>query len=178
VYFDEFNLLLIRYSAFIKRKQKIEYNRTIRQPYIDWRKAYDSIGSEVLHNILTKFSFAMKLIRLLKVYLNKAYSTVCVGKHLSEAFLIQNGLKQWSFIITAFQLCPGMCHQEDPRKGSRLGFNRAHQLLVYDDHLILLKLRHKYHKENTEALLDASKKVGLEVNSEKTTLCSRLKTTG
>jgi hypothetical protein len=28
--------------------------------------------------------------------------------------------------------------------------------------------KHRYHKENTKALLDASTKVGLEVNPEKT----------
>jgi hypothetical protein len=28
--------------------------------------------------------------------------------------------------------------------------------------------KHRYHTENTEALLDAGKKVGLQVNSEKT----------
>jgi hypothetical protein len=40
--------------------------------------------------------------------------------------------------------------------------------------------KHKYHKENTEALLDASKEVGLEVNPEKTKymLMSRSQKTG
>lgn len=28
-------------------------------------------------------------------------------------------------------------------------------------------IKHKYHKENTKDLLDASKELGLEVNSEK-----------
>jgi hypothetical protein len=36
----------------------------------------------------------MKLVRLIKMCLNKTYSKVRIGKHLSEGFLIQNGLKQ------------------------------------------------------------------------------------
>jgi hypothetical protein len=36
----------------------------------------------------------VKLVRLLKICLNKTYSKVCIGKHLSDNFPIQNGLKQ------------------------------------------------------------------------------------
>jgi hypothetical protein len=36
----------------------------------------------------------MKLVRLIEMCLNETYSEVCIGKHLSESFSIQNGLKQ------------------------------------------------------------------------------------
>jgi hypothetical protein len=36
----------------------------------------------------------MKVIRLIKMCLNETYSKVHIGKHLSESFPIQNGLKQ------------------------------------------------------------------------------------
>jgi len=36
----------------------------------------------------------MKLVRLIKMCLNEIYSTVRVGKHLSDMFPIRNGLKQ------------------------------------------------------------------------------------
>jgi hypothetical protein len=36
----------------------------------------------------------MKLVRLIKISLNETYSKVCICKHLSDSFLIQNGLKQ------------------------------------------------------------------------------------
>jgi hypothetical protein len=36
----------------------------------------------------------MKLIRFIKICLNDAYSKVRIGKHLSDTFPIQNGLKQ------------------------------------------------------------------------------------
>jgi hypothetical protein len=36
----------------------------------------------------------MKLIRLIKMCLNEAYTKVRTGKHLSDSFPIQNGLKQ------------------------------------------------------------------------------------
>jgi hypothetical protein len=36
----------------------------------------------------------MKLVRLIKMCLNEKYSKVGIGKHLSDSFPIQNGLKQ------------------------------------------------------------------------------------
>jgi hypothetical protein len=35
----------------------------------------------------------MKLVRLIKICLNETYSKARIGKHLSESFSIQNGLK-------------------------------------------------------------------------------------
>jgi hypothetical protein len=36
----------------------------------------------------------MKLVRLIKMCLNNTYNKVRIGKHLSDSFPIQNGLKQ------------------------------------------------------------------------------------
>jgi len=36
----------------------------------------------------------MYLVRIIKTCLNGIYSKVCIGKNLSDALLIQNGLKQ------------------------------------------------------------------------------------
>jgi hypothetical protein len=36
----------------------------------------------------------MKLARLIKMCLNKTYSKVCIRKYLSDAFRIQNGLRE------------------------------------------------------------------------------------
>jgi hypothetical protein len=36
----------------------------------------------------------MELVRLIKMYLNKTYTKVCISKHLSDTFLIQNDLNK------------------------------------------------------------------------------------
>jgi hypothetical protein len=52
------------------------------------------VRREVLFNIPIEFGVPMELVRLIKMCLNKTYSKVLVGKHLSDSFLIPNGLKQ------------------------------------------------------------------------------------
>jgi hypothetical protein len=49
-----------------------------------------------VYNILTEFVVPMKLIRLIKMCLN---GKVCIGKHLSHDFPVQNGLKQGDTLL-------------------------------------------------------------------------------
>ena len=72
--------------------------------------------------------------------LNETYSRVRVGKHLSDMFPIKNGLK----------------------------LNSAHQLLVDADGINVLGGSVRTMQKNTEALVVASKDIGLEVNADRT----------
>ena len=69
-------------------------HEAVRQLFIDFKKAYDSVRREALHNILIEFGIPKKLVRLIKMCLTEMYSRVRVGKNLSEIFPIRNGLKQ------------------------------------------------------------------------------------
>jgi len=53
-----------------------------------------------LYNIIIEFGIPMKLVRLIKMYLNETFSRVQVGKHLSDMFPIGNGLKQGDVLST------------------------------------------------------------------------------
>jgi hypothetical protein len=75
-------------------EKKWEYNGTVHQLFIDFKKAYDSVRREALYNILVKFGIPRKLVGLIKMCLNETYITVCTGKNLSNKFPIENGLKQ------------------------------------------------------------------------------------
>jgi len=66
----------------------------VHQLFIDFKKAYDSVKREVLHNILIEFGIHMKLARLIKTCLTETHNRVRVGKNLSDILPMRNGLKQ------------------------------------------------------------------------------------
>jgi hypothetical protein len=66
----------------------------VHQPFIDFKKAHDSVKREVLYNILLVVGITKKLVRVIKMCLNETCSQVCVGKLFSDKLPIQNELKQ------------------------------------------------------------------------------------
>jgi hypothetical protein len=77
-------------------RRKCEYSETLglHQLFVDLKKPNDSVRMEVFYNILTEYSVTMKLDKFIQMCLNETYSKIILGKHLSDMFSIQNGLKQ------------------------------------------------------------------------------------
>jgi hypothetical protein len=113
--------------------------------------------------------------------LNETYCKVRIGKHLSDSFLIQNGLKQGdalSPLLFNFTLEYAIRKVQKNQAGLKL--NGTHHLLAYADDVNLLGNSVDTVKKKTETLIDASREVGLEINVEKTMymLLSRHQTVG
>ena len=95
---------------------------------------------------------------------------VRVGKNVSDMFHIRNGLKQGvalSPLLFNFVLEYAIRRVQVNQDGLKL--NGTHQLLAYSDDVNILGGSAHSVKENTEALLVATKEIGLEVNADKTT---------
>jgi hypothetical protein len=61
-------------------EKKLEYNGTVHQLFIDFKKVYDSDEREVLYNTPLELGIPKKLVSLIKMCLNETYSKVRIGK--------------------------------------------------------------------------------------------------
>jgi hypothetical protein len=81
--FDITDQLLIRFFCICQiLQEKWEYNETVHQLFIDFKKAYDTVRRDVLCDILIEFGVPMKLVRLIEMCLNETYSKVRIGTYM------------------------------------------------------------------------------------------------
>jgi hypothetical protein len=97
------------------------------------------------------------------------HNKVCIGKHLSNSFSIQNGLKQGNSLSPSlFNFALEYTIRKVQENQTGLKLNGTHQLLAYADDVNLLGDNIDTINKNTQTIIDASMEVGLEVNVEKT----------
>ena len=101
--------------------------------------------------------------------LNETYSKVRVGENVSDRFPIRNGLKQGdalSRFLFNFALEYAIRRVQASQDGMKL--NGTHQLLAYSDYVNVLGGSIHTLKENAEALVAATREIGLEVSADRT----------
>jgi hypothetical protein len=109
---------------------------------------------EELYNILAESGTPREPVGLIKMCLNETYSTVRIGKNLSDKFPIQNGLKQGdalSPLLFIFVLEYAIKTVHENQEGLKL--NGTQQLSAYSADVNTVGKKHRYHKEKHESFI-------------------------
>ena len=148
--------------------KKWEDNEAVHQLFIEFKKAYVAVRSEVRYNILNEFGILIKVVRLIKMCLTQTYNRVPVGENLSGVIPIMNGFKQGftlSPLLFNYALNYAIRCVEVNQDGLKL--NGTHQFPVYADNINILRGSVHTITKNAEALVVASKEIGIELNADK-----------
>ena len=107
-----------------KLEKIYEYDEGVNQLFVDFKKSYDSVRREVLHNILMECCIPMKMLTLIKMCLNETYSRVWVGQILFwhiYIYIHTMALKQETiYIAILLHCCFRVCLKEDSCKSREL----------------------------------------------------------
>jgi hypothetical protein len=85
-------------------EKKWEYNETLLQLFVDFKKAYDSVRREVLYNILIELGVPMKLVRLIRMCLNACNCSQARKKTTRSRHTEDRGTKEHEYLKSAIFL--------------------------------------------------------------------------
>jgi hypothetical protein len=100
--------------------------------------------------------------------LNGTNSKVRIGKTLSDAFPIHKGMKQGDIFSPLFFIFASQyCIRNAQENAEGLEFQETHQILFYAEDVNILGENMNTVRKIKEYLLQDSKEIGLELNTEK-----------
>jgi hypothetical protein len=144
-----------------------EYNIDLQNILIGFSYAFDTVNRDVIHNSLIKYNVADKLIRLLKLTMQRTKIKVKINNNYTEWFETKTGLRQGDPLSTViFTLVLDTVIANLEVRGNIT--TRLKQICAYADNIMIIGrtkqvLTYTFFKLKQEAL-----KAGLIININKT----------
>jgi sorting nexin-29 len=157
-------------------EKKHEYRQDMRQMFVDFRKAYDSIHRNSLYNIMEEFRFLKKLINLTKLAMEGVKYQVRVDNIMLEVFNVETGLKQGdalSSLLFNIALEKAVRVLQNEARGLNVDEHQI-KVLGFADDLNILGDSLDDTVRATDILECAVERIGLNINTDKTKLLELL----
>ena len=77
----------------------IEQDRPLYMVFVDFSKAFDTVGRTGLWQLLRKYSFPEKFTTMIETPHTGMTANVTVGGEVSESFSVTNGVKQGCMLV-------------------------------------------------------------------------------
>jgi sorting nexin-29 len=135
--------------------------------FIDFRKAFDSVNRERMHEVMKQMEIPDKLIRLTRMTMSTTQAQIKIDNKLSTKFKFSAGVKHGDglsevLFIVALQSVIKTIDQ----RGTI--FTKSSQICAYaDDIFIIVRSREKI-TDIYKKMQEKAGKIGLEVNERKT----------
>lgn len=145
-----------------------EYQITIHQIFVDFKKAYDSISREALWQAMREFHIPSKLIRLTQMTMAGSTYQVLSENNLSDPFEVSGGLRQGDCLSTVlFNIAlEKVIRALDVNFGGTI-LNSGKQILAFADDIDLISRGRRDANGIFGELERSARRVGLEINEDK-----------
>jgi sorting nexin-29 len=141
----------------------------VYQIYVDFKQAYDSVQRKKLFTIMYEFGLPPKLVRLVRATMRGAEAQMKVQTQLTDTFEIRQGLKQGDGLVPVlFNLALGYVIRKLPADANGTLEYKMNQVVGYADDICLLGRSARSVNEVYEELKVIAKKIGLNINVNKT----------
>lgn len=144
-----------------------EHNIELHILFVDFKQAFDSINRIKLLEAMEEMEIPHKLIRLIKMTLNKTMAKVKIHNQISKEFEFSTGVKQGDGLSTTlFILGLHRAIQKIDQRGTI--FNKSSQICAYADDIALIARSRQRLVQVYKELEEEAGKIGLIVNINKT----------
>lgn len=145
-----------------------EYNKNLHITFIDFRGAFDTIDRSKMRRALKKLAIPNKLIKLQQLCLQNSKAKIKFQGTISDEVNINRGVKQGDPISpTLFNLVLEHVLREAKLNGKDIILNGT-QIIAYADDLTVVAEKREDLIKAINKLDREAKKVGLEINENKT----------